>query len=128
MTAESKIDTIAARPKSATPLLGFAWLRRLAPLRESPSAMTGARTCSRNCSIVGLLMPSPLFWNICPIRRADGVDHLAVFDGGVAPEVRRPPGSSCSTRRNQERSTSAMWRTRPCRESLEVATGRAFRA
>jgi peptide/nickel transport system permease protein len=41
MTAESKIDTIAARPKSATPLLGFAWLRRLAPLRESPSAMTG---------------------------------------------------------------------------------------
>jgi peptide/nickel transport system permease protein len=41
MTAESKIDIIAAGPKSATPVLGFAWLRRLAPLRESPSAMTG---------------------------------------------------------------------------------------
>jgi peptide/nickel transport system permease protein len=41
MTAESKIDTIAATPKRVAPAVGFAWLRRLAPLRESPSAMIG---------------------------------------------------------------------------------------
>jgi peptide/nickel transport system permease protein len=41
MTAESKLDTIAATSKHAAPVLGLAWLRRLAPLRESPSAMTG---------------------------------------------------------------------------------------
>jgi peptide/nickel transport system permease protein len=40
MTAESKIDTVAVprRTASAAP---FLWLRRLAPLRESPSAMIG---------------------------------------------------------------------------------------
>lgn len=41
MTAESKIDTMTAAPKRAAPSIGFAWLRRLAPLRESPSAMIG---------------------------------------------------------------------------------------
>jgi hypothetical protein len=54
-------------------------------------------------------------------------DHLAVFDGGAVPEVRRA-GLPLQDRWNQERPTSAMWRTRPCRESLEVAAGRAFRA
>jgi peptide/nickel transport system permease protein len=41
MTAESKIDTIATAPNRAAPSIGFAWLRRLAPLLESPSAMIG---------------------------------------------------------------------------------------
>jgi peptide/nickel transport system permease protein len=41
MTAESKIDTITAAPKRDASAVGFAWLRRLAPLRESPSAMIG---------------------------------------------------------------------------------------
>ena len=61
-----------------------------------------------------------------PTRRRPG-DPLAVFDGGVY-QMYGAPGSRCRTRLNQERSTSAMRRTRPCRESLEVATGRAFRA
>ena len=38
------------------------------------------------------------------------------------------PGSRYRTRLNQERSTSATLRTRPCRDSPEVATGRALRA
>jgi peptide/nickel transport system permease protein len=42
MTAESKIDTLTAAPPRAAPAAAaFLWLRRLAPLRESPSAMIG---------------------------------------------------------------------------------------
>jgi peptide/nickel transport system permease protein len=41
MTAESKIDTLAPAPPRAAPVAWLAWLRRLAPLRESPSAMIG---------------------------------------------------------------------------------------
>jgi peptide/nickel transport system permease protein len=41
MTAESKIDTIAAAPRREASVAWLAWLRRLAPLRESPSAMLG---------------------------------------------------------------------------------------
>ncbi len=41
MTAESKIDTLAPAPSRAAPTAAFLWLRRLAPLRESPSAMIG---------------------------------------------------------------------------------------
>ena len=41
MTAESKIDTLTSAPPRAVPAAAFLWLRRLAPLRESPSAMTG---------------------------------------------------------------------------------------
>ncbi len=41
MTAESKIDTLAPAPSRAAPAAAFLWLRRLAPLRESPSAMIG---------------------------------------------------------------------------------------
>src|SRR6266849_3697525 len=41
MTAESKSDTLAPAPSRAAPTAAFLWLRRLAPLRESPSAMIG---------------------------------------------------------------------------------------
>jgi peptide/nickel transport system permease protein len=41
MTAESKIDSIATAPNRAAGSIGFAGLRRLAPLLESPSAMIG---------------------------------------------------------------------------------------
>src|SRR5882762_2263611 len=41
MTAESKIDTLTSAPPRAAPAAAFLWLRRLAPLRESPSAMIG---------------------------------------------------------------------------------------
>lgn len=41
MTAESKIDTLAAPRRLQAPGAGFAWLRRFAPLLESAPAMTG---------------------------------------------------------------------------------------
>jgi len=41
MTIESKIDGLAVPERRAAPTVGVAWLRRLAPLRESPSAMIG---------------------------------------------------------------------------------------
>jgi peptide/nickel transport system permease protein len=41
MTIEGKIDGLAVPQRRAGPSIGLAWLRRLAPLRESPSAMIG---------------------------------------------------------------------------------------
>jgi len=41
MTIESKIDGLAVPERRAAPTIGLAWLRRLSPLRESPSAMIG---------------------------------------------------------------------------------------
>jgi peptide/nickel transport system permease protein len=41
MTAESKIDTVAVPGRAPPPAASLLWLRRLAPLRESPSAMIG---------------------------------------------------------------------------------------
>jgi peptide/nickel transport system permease protein len=41
MTVQGKIDTLAAPRRRAKPGIGFAWLRRLAPLLESIPAMIG---------------------------------------------------------------------------------------
>ena len=41
MTIEGKIDGLTVPQRRAAPSVGLAWLRRLAPLRESPSAMIG---------------------------------------------------------------------------------------
>jgi peptide/nickel transport system permease protein len=41
MTIEGKIDGLTVPQRRAAPSFGLAWLRRLAPLRESPSAMIG---------------------------------------------------------------------------------------
>jgi peptide/nickel transport system permease protein len=41
MTVQGKIDTLAAPRRRAAPGIGFAWLRRLAPLLESIPAMIG---------------------------------------------------------------------------------------
>jgi len=41
MTVEGKIDLLAAPDRRAVPGIGFAWLRRLAPLLESIPAMIG---------------------------------------------------------------------------------------
>jgi peptide/nickel transport system permease protein len=41
MTIESKIDGLAVPERRTAPTIGLAWLRRLSPLRESPSAMIG---------------------------------------------------------------------------------------
>jgi peptide/nickel transport system permease protein len=41
MTIQGKIDGLAVPQRRAAPFVGLAWLRRLAPLRESPSAMIG---------------------------------------------------------------------------------------
>jgi len=41
MTIESKFDGLAVPEHRAAPTIGLAWLRRLYPLRESPSAMIG---------------------------------------------------------------------------------------
>jgi peptide/nickel transport system permease protein len=41
MTIESKFDGLAVPERRAAPTIGLAWLRRLYPLRESPSAMIG---------------------------------------------------------------------------------------
>jgi peptide/nickel transport system permease protein len=41
MTIQGKIDGLAVPQRRAAPSVGLAWLRRLAPLRESPPAMIG---------------------------------------------------------------------------------------
>jgi hypothetical protein len=53
-------------------------------------------------------------------------DQLAVLHGGIK-EQRLGVRKRSSTLVNQLRSTSAMWRTNPCSDSNEVATGRATR-